>query len=55
MHLPRESRIRRGVLDAGGDLPSSATRQRRVGRNMASALEKLSQIKNYYDEAGRPR
>ncbi|TRY76981.1 hypothetical protein TCAL_15914 [Tigriopus californicus] len=29
-------------------------RQRRVGQNMASALEKLSQIKNYYNEAGRP-
>ena len=31
------------------------SRQRRVGQNMASAFEKLSQIKNYYNEAGRPR
>ena len=33
----------------------SYVRERRVGQNMASALEKLSQIKNYYNEAGRPR
>jgi hypothetical protein len=34
---------------------SPTTRERRVGQNVASALEKLSQIKNYYNEAGRPR
>ncbi|CAB4056914.1 unnamed protein product [Lepeophtheirus salmonis] len=30
-------------------------KERRVGNNMASALKKLSQIKDFYNEAGRPR
>jgi len=30
-------------------------RERRVGQNVASALQKLQSIKDYYSEAGRPR
>lgn len=30
-------------------------RERRVGQNVASALQKLKSIKDYYNEAGRPR
>ena len=30
-------------------------RQRRVEQNLSSALERLSAIKNYYSEIGRPR
>ena len=33
----------------------SVYRTRRVDSNLASALDKLSAIKNYYSEAGRPR
>ena len=30
-------------------------RERRVGQGLSSALQKLAAIKNYYNEAGRPR
>ena len=34
---------------------SDFLRQRRVGDGMANALKTLSAIKDYYNEAGRPR